>query len=68
MARNVFHRKRGELRQAYREGQEDYPVQDEDMKKLSPLQYGHINMQGRYFFAVPEAVSSGELRPFNKDG
>ncbi|EBI9057194.1 hypothetical protein DK526_24885 [Salmonella enterica] len=89
--------KRGELRQAYREGQEDqpgslglvlniivlwntiymdaaiqqlrragYPVQDEDVEKLSPLQRGHINMQGRYSFTVPESVSKGELRTLNE--
>ncbi|CAM3553563.1 transposase (plasmid) [Xenorhabdus nematophila ATCC 19061] len=98
VARNVFHGKRGELRQAYREGQEDqlgslglvlnmivlwntiymdaavqqlrregYPVHDEDVKRLSPLLCGHINMQGRYTFTVPETVSRGELRPFNED-
>lgn len=98
VARNVFHCKRGELRQAYREGQEDqlgslglvlniivlwntiymdaaiqqlrregYPVQDEDVEKLSPLQCGHINMQGRYSFTVPESVSKGELRAFNEE-
>ncbi|MBA1661218.1 Tn3 family transposase, partial [Escherichia coli] len=97
VARNVFHGKRGELRQAYREGQEDqlgalglvlniivlwntiymdaaiqqlrregYPVMDSDVEKLSPLQCGHINMQGRYSFTVPESVSKGELRAFNE--
>ncbi|EYU13160.1 Tn3 transposase [Photorhabdus aegyptia] len=46
------------VRQLRREG---YSVQDEDVEKLSPLQYGHINMQGRYSFTVPESVSKGEL-------
>ena len=90
----MFHGKRGELRQRYREGQEDqlgalglvlntvvlwntiylgsalaqlrredYPVQDADVARLSPLIYEHINMLGRYSFAVPEAVRRGELRP-----
>jgi hypothetical protein len=94
LARVVFHGKRGELRQRYREGQEDqlgalglvvnvivlwntlymeaaltqlrrqgYPVRDEDVARLSPLLYHHINMLGRYSFAVPEAVIRGELRP-----
>ena len=94
VARAVFHGKRGELRQHYREGQEDqlgalglvlnmivlwntiyieaaldqlrqegYMVKDEDVARLSPLQYEHINMLGRYSFSVPEAVSRGELRP-----
>jgi TnpA family transposase len=94
LARAVFHGKRGELRQHYREGQEDqlgslglvlnmivlwntiymeaalnqlrmegYPVNDEDVSRLSPLLYEHINMLGRYSFSVPESVAKGELRP-----
>ncbi|SFL48001.1 Tn3 transposase DDE domain-containing protein [Azotobacter beijerinckii] len=94
LARAVFHGKRGELRQRYREGQEDqlgalglvvniivlwntlymtaaverlrqsgYPIQDEDVARLSPLIHGHINMLGRSSFAVPEEVVRGELRP-----
>jgi TnpA family transposase len=93
VARVVFHGKRGELRQHYREGQEDqlgalglvlnvivlwntlyieaaldqlrqegYLVKDEDVARLSPLLYEHINMLGRYSFSVPEAVAKGELR------
>ncbi len=46
---------------------EEYPVPDSDVEKLSPLQCGHINMQGRYSFIVPESVSKGELRAFNED-
>ena len=94
VARVVFHGKRGELRQHYREGQEDqlgalglvlnmivlwntiymevvlnqlraegYPVREEDVLRLSPLIYSHINMMGRYSFSVPEIVANGELRP-----
>ena len=94
MARDVFHGKRGELYQRYREGQEDqlsalglvvnmivlwntiymdavlnqlrgdsYVVRDEDAARLSPFGHEHINMLGRYSFAVPEAVARGELRP-----
>ena len=94
LARAVFHGKRGELRQRYREGQEDqlsalglvvnvivlwntlymdatllqlrqegFLVRDEDVARLSPLIHDHINMLGRYSFAVPEAVIRGELRP-----
>ncbi len=94
VARAVFHGRRGELRQHYREGQEDqlgalglvlnmivlwntiymeaalnqlrregYPVRDEDVSRLSPLMYEHINMMGRYSFLVPESVAKGELRP-----
>jgi len=94
LARDVFHGKRGELRQRYREGQEDqlgalglvvniivlwntiyidaalaqlrkegYPVQDVDVARLWPFGHEHINLLGRYSFAVPEAVTRGELRP-----
>ena len=42
---------------------EGYPVNDEDVVRLSPLLYEHINMLGRYSFSVPEAVTKGELRP-----
>ena len=94
LARDVFHGKRGELRQRYREGQEDqlgalglvvnvivlwntiymdaavtqlrlegHPVMDEDVARLSPFVHEHINLLGRYNFAVPEAVTRGELRP-----
>jgi len=94
LARNVFHGKRGELRQHYRTGQEDqlsalglvvnvivlwntiyinavleqlrqesYPVRDEDVSRLSPFVHEHINLLGRYSFAVPEEVTRGLLRP-----
>ena len=94
LARAVFHGKRGELRQRYREGQEDqlgalglvvnaiilwntlymdaaldqlraegFDVRDEDVARLSPLGYEHINMLGRYAFTLPEPVARGELRP-----
>jgi TnpA family transposase len=94
LAREVFHGKRGELRQRYRVGQEDqlgalglvvnvialwntlymdasitqlkkegFAVNENDVPRLSPLGSDHINMLGRYSFAVPEAVTRGELRP-----
>lgn len=94
LARAVFHGKRGELRQRYREGQEDqlgalglvvniivlwntlymdaalqqlrqesYPINPEDVSRLSPLVFNHINLLGRYAFSVPESVQRGELRP-----
>lgn len=96
VARAVFHGQRGELRQRYREGQEDQlgalglvvnaivlwntlymaaalkqlrdegvEVRDEDVARLSPLVYRHINFQGRYSFALLEAVARGELRPLH---
>jgi len=94
LARMVFHGKRGELRQRYREGQEDqlgtlglvvnvivlwntiymdaaldqlraggHDVRDEDVARLSPLGFDHINMLGRYAFTLPETVAREELRP-----
>jgi TnpA family transposase len=99
LARTVFHGKRGELRQHYREGQEDqlgalglvvnmivlwntmymeaaikqlrkegYSIRDEDVARLSPLIYGHINMLGHYSFAMPETVARGELRLLRNPG
>ena len=44
-------------------GRYSYPVRDEDVVRLSPLLYEHINMLGRYSFSVPDAVAKGELRP-----
>ena len=43
------------------------PVLDSDIEKLSPLQCGHINMQGCYSFTVPESVCKGELIEFNEE-
>ncbi|MFH0928111.1 MAG: Tn3 family transposase [bacterium] len=94
LARMVFYAKRGELRQRYREGQEDqlsalglvvnaivlwntiymnaalsklrqdgYPIIEEAVSRLSPLVFEHINVLGRYSFAVSEAIMRGELRP-----
>jgi TnpA family transposase len=94
IARIVFHGKRGELRQRYREGQEDqlgalgllvnvvvlwntiymdaalnqlrtqgFDVRDEDVARLSPLGFDHINMLGRYAFILPDQIARGELRP-----
>ena len=94
LARAIFHGKRGELRQRYREGQEDQlgalglvvnmivlwntiymeaastSCARRDTRfgrrmwpRLSPLVHEHINMLGRYSFAMPETVARGELRP-----
>ena len=43
--------------------QEGFPVYDEDVARLSAYGYGHINMLGRYSFAMPDEVKRGELRP-----
>ncbi len=93
-SRAVFHGQKGELRQRYREGQEDQLgalglvvnimvlwttgymdlalaelraqgalVQPEDVARLSPLGYAHINLLGHYYFALSEALARGERRP-----
>ena len=43
--------------------QEGFEIQSEDIARLSPLVFEHINVLGRYSFSLPEAVSRGELRP-----
>jgi len=94
LARIVFYGKRGELRQRYREGQEDqlgalglvvnvivlwntvymdaalnqlraesFDVRDEDVARLSPLSFDHVNMLRRYAFILPDQIARGELRP-----
>ena len=94
----MFHGKRGELRQHYREGQEDqldalglvvniivlwntiymdaaleqlrkdgFPVNPEDVARLSSLIYDHINFHGRYAFALPDFVARGQLRPLRQE-
>ena len=94
VARVIFHGQRGELRQRYREGQEDQlgalglvvnavvlwntryldaalaqvrasgvAVKPEDVERLSPLLLDHINVLGRYEFALKESIRQGKLRP-----
>jgi TnpA family transposase len=93
LARAVFHGQRGQLRQRYREGQEDqlgalglvinaivlwntryqdaalhqlrrtgFDVRDDDVQRLSPLGYDHINLLGRYQFSATD-LTEGQLRP-----
>ncbi len=94
VARHVFHGQRGELRQRYRQGQEDqlgalglvvnmivlwntWYIQDaldelrnsgqevrpEDVERLAPLRFQHINVHGTYHFVLPESVAQGHHRP-----
>jgi TnpA family transposase len=96
VARTICHGKRGEIRKAYREGQEDQlnalglvtnavvlwntlylqaalehlqakgvEIHPNDRARLSPLQYKHINMLGRYSFALADLIVRGKLRPLN---
>ena len=42
---------------------EGFDVRDEDVARLSPLGFDHINMLGRYAFILPDQIARGELRP-----
>jgi len=48
------------LNQLRREGR---AVSPEDVARLSPLVFEHINLLGRYAFSLHESVQRGELRP-----
>ena len=94
VARHVFHGQRGELRQRYRQGQEDQlgalglvvnmivlwntwyiqdaldelrnsgqEVRSEDVERIAPLRFQHINVHGTYHFVLPESVAQGHHRP-----
>jgi TnpA family transposase len=97
VARHVFHGQRGELRQRYRQGQEDQlgvlglvvnmivlwntwymqdaldewrrsgqEVRPEDVERLAPLRFQHINVHGTYHFTLPESVAQGHHRPLRQ--
>jgi len=38
-------------------------VKPEDVVRLSPLGHEHINVLGRYSFALADRIAQGELRP-----
>jgi hypothetical protein len=42
---------------------EAYDVRGEDVARLSPLCFDHINTLGRYAITLPDAVARGELGP-----
>jgi TnpA family transposase len=96
VARTICYGRRGEIRKAYREGQEDQlnalglvtnavilwntlymqaalehlqaegmTIYPEDQARLSPLQHKHLNVLGRFSFALADPIASGELRPLN---
>ena len=44
-------------------GAEGHEVRPEDVARLSPLGFKHVNMLGRYAFTLPDTVARGELRP-----
>jgi TnpA family transposase len=94
LARAVFYGRRGEVRQRYREGQEEQlgalglvvnaivlwntyymdaalnhlreqnsVINPEDVARLSPLGFEHINILGRYRFHLSENLKNGAMRP-----
>ena len=97
LARATYFGQKGEVRQRYREGQEEqlgalglvvnaivlwntlymnHAVEDmrargmrvrpEDVERLSPLGYDHINLLGRYTFSLPDEIRQGALRPLRE--
>lgn len=42
---------------------EGHHIRDEDIARISPLDFAHINFHGRYTFALPAEVTAGGLRP-----
>lgn len=42
-------------------------VKEEDTARLSPLVHEHVNVLGRYFFALTEQIKNGQLRPVNQE-
>jgi TnpA family transposase len=94
LARAICYGRKGEIRQRYREGQEDQlnalglvtnaiilwntlymdkalehlrnqgcDVNPDDVARLSPLGFIHINMLGRYDFELDELIQNGAFRP-----
>ena len=41
-------------------------VKPEDVARLSPLGHEHINVLGRYSFALADGIAEGELRPLHQ--
>ncbi len=97
LARRLFHGHKGEVRQRYREGQEEQlsalglvmnaiilwntlymeraledirrsgmTVLPEDVARLSPIGWEHINFYGKYSFTLPESIQAGEFHPLRE--
>jgi hypothetical protein len=41
---------------------EGFTIKPEDLARLSPLVFDHINLLGRYSFSLPDSVQRGQLR------
>jgi hypothetical protein len=46
---------------------EGFPVKAEALARLSPLVFDHINLLGRYSFALPDAVQRAPRRSRAQD-
>ncbi len=40
-------------------------INEEDEKRLSPLELKHVNLLGYFSFMLPKVVAEGQLRPLN---
>ena len=60
IARNVISQAHVHQRRAGAE------VKPEDVVRLSPLSHEHINVLGRYPFALADNIAEGELRPLHQ--
>ena len=47
---------------------EGHPVDEADVKHLSPARYEHINVFGKYAFPVSEELGRKQLRPLRRPG
>jgi TnpA family transposase len=97
LARATYFGQKGEVRQRYREGQEEQlgalglvvnamvlwntlymnraleemrgrgmKIAPEDVERLSPLGYDHINLLGRYTFSLSEEIRQGAFHPLRE--
>ena len=41
-------------------------IREEDVARLSPLVYEHLNVLGHYSFTLTDQVRNGQLRPLNQ--
>ena len=43
---------------------EGFEIKQEDLARLSPLDFKHVNFLGKYHFDLPDDLKQGKLRPF----
>jgi hypothetical protein len=41
-------------------------IQDNDISRLSPLRYEHMNVLGHYSFTLADTILAGKHRPLNQ--